>query len=328
MRPAVVAPLVALAVLAALPVFVGGGYGRHLFILAFIYAVVASSWALTLGYGGIFNFAHLAFFGLGVYGCGIAVKVLGLSPWLGLPIGALAGVVAAAIVCLPVLRLKGIYVVLITFAFAQLCMHLILTQSGVTGGTQGMVSIPTLKIGDYNFARDGRLAFYFSGLALLAVSTLALLAIVRSRFGIGLVALRDNEDYAVSRGVSVARQRLIAMMASGALAGLAGAYYALYLRVASPDIFGFGLMSLVLSMVLVGGAATVYGPILAAFLLTFATEAMIELGAWRFIIVSLLMILVVRFAPGGLFSILERLAPKRWAARAAAKAGDGGVPAA
>ena len=302
--PRALALLVALAVFAALPLVVQSPYGRHLFILSFIYAMAAASWALTLGFGGIFNFAHLALFGLGVYGCGIAVKVLGVSPWLGLPVGAAVGALAAGIVCLPVLRLKGIYVVLVTFAFAQLCLQIVVSQSGITGGTQGMVSIPTLRLGSYNFLRDGKLAYYYTALALLVASAGLLLALVRSSFGLGLIALRDAEDYAVSRGVSVARQRVVAMTVSGGLAGLAGAFYALYLRVASPEIFGFGVTSLILSMVLVGGASTVFGPIAAAFVLTFGTEAMVGLGAWRFVIVSALMILVVRFAPGGLASIV------------------------
>jgi branched-chain amino acid transport system permease protein len=303
--------LLALAVAVALPLVVESGYLRHLLIIAFIWAMVASSWDLSLGYGGVFNFAHLAFFGLGVYAYAILTKLVGLSPWLGLVAGGLAASLAALIVCLPVLRLKGIYVILVTFAFSQLVLQVILSQADFTGGAQGMVLLPALEAFGHEFSRGGKLAYYYTGLALLIASTLYLKAIVRSSFGLSIVALRDHEEYAVSRGVSIARQRLITMAASALFTGVAGAFYAAYLRVASPEVFGFGTLSLVLSMLLVGGTATVTGPVIAAFALTLLSEAMVDLGAWRFLIVATLIVLTMRFYPGGLHAALTGLAG-RW----------------
>jgi ABC-type branched-subunit amino acid transport system permease subunit len=281
---------------------------RHLMIVAFIYAMVAASWDLTLGYGGIFNFAHIAFFGLGAYAAALVAKVLGLSPWLGFPAGALIGAAAAALVTLPVLRLTGIYIVLVTFAFSQLCMQMILSNADVTGGMSGLVSIPSLKIGSYNLGRDGKMGVYFVALALLAGSVGMLWAIVRSNFGRALVALRDNADYAASRGVSEARHRLIAMIASGAVSGLAGALYALYLRVVSPDVFGFGISSLVLSMVLVGGVGSLFGPVLAALLITALSSGLTGYGAWRFVAIAVVLLAVIRFSPGGIWKIRKTFA--------------------
>jgi ABC-type branched-subunit amino acid transport system permease subunit len=281
---------------------------RHLMIVAFIYAMVAASWDLTLGYGGIFNFAHIAFFGLGAYAAALVAKVLGLSPRLGFPAGALIGAAAAALVTLPVLRLTGIYIVLVTFAFSQLCMQMILSNADVTGGMSGLVSIPSLKIGSYNLGRDGKMGVYFVALALLAGSVGMLWAIVRSNFGRALVALRDNADYAASRGVSEARHRLIAMIASGAVSGLAGALYALYLRVVSPDVFGFGISSLVLSMVLVGGVGSLFGPVLAALLITALSSGLTGYGAWRFVAIAVVLLAVIRFSPGGIWKIRKTFA--------------------
>jgi branched-chain amino acid transport system permease protein len=255
----------------------------------------------------MFNFAHLAFFGLGVYSYGILAKTYDVPPWLAIAAAGLVGVVAALVVSLPVLRLKGIYVILVTFAFGQLCLQLILSQSEISGGSQGMVLLPGLSLAEHNFARDQKFAYYYTALALLVGSTWYLRRLVRSRFGLSIVALRDNEDYAVSRGISLARQRLIAMAASALLTGIAGALYAAYLRVASIDVFGFGVLSLALSMLLLGGVGTVFGPVLGAFALTFAAEAMIDLGAWRFLIIAVLIVLVIRFYPGGLLSALQHL---------------------
>ena len=226
--------LICLAVLIVLPLVVPSPYIRHLLIVAFLYGIVASNWDLSMGYGGIFNFGHIAFFALGVYASAILSKSFGITPWATIPMAGVVGVIAALIVSLPVLRLKGIYVVLVTFAFSQLCLQLILSQSEVTGGSLGMPLLPPLKLGDYNFARDGKFGYYYVALFLLVASTVYLHRLVRSHFGVSMVALRDNEDYAISRGISLARQRLLTLASSALFTGIAGGFYATYLRVASP----------------------------------------------------------------------------------------------
>lgn len=301
--------LIALALFALLPVFVTDSYTRHLFILAFVYAVIASNWDLSLGYAGLFNFGHLTFFAVGVYTAAVAAKTWGIDPWLAIPIGGVTAAIAALIVSLPVARLKGIYVVLVTFGFSQLVLQLILSQSQITGGAGGMVRIPGLEIGDYRFIRDFKFGYYYVALALLVLSTLYLLLLTNSSFGKSLLAVRDNEDYAQARGVSVARQRVLALVASAIFPGIAGGFFAVYLRVAAPDVLSFGTLSLALSMVLIGGTATIIGPIIAALVLTFATEAMAGIRGMeeaRFIFVAIGMILILRFAPGGLARLWRR----------------------
>lgn len=299
--------LLCLAILAILPFFVEDSYTRHLFIIAFIYAVIASNWDLSLGYCGLFNFGHLTFFATGVYTAAIAAKTFGVNPWLAIPMGGVTAMIAALLVAAPVARLKGIYVVLVTFAFSQLVLQLILSQSQITGGSEGMVRIPALRLGDYNFVRDYKLGYYYVGLCLLTVSTIYLLWLTNSHFGKSLMAVRDNEDYAVSRGISITRQRVLALMLSALFPGIAGGFFAIYLRVASPEVLSFGTLSLALSMVLIGGTGSVVGPIIAAFALTFATETMAGIRGMeeaRFLVVAIGMILVLRFAPGGLGSVL------------------------
>ena len=305
-RTPAVLKLLGLALLLLLPVFIDSTYVRHLVIIAMVYAIVTSNWDLSLGYAGIFNFAHLAFFALGAYGTAVVTKTYDFNVWLGIPTGALLAVIASVIVCLPVLRLKGIYIVLITFAFGQLCLHLVLGFSDVTGGSRGLVLIPALKLGDFTFSSGGRLGYYYLAVLLFAASTFYLRRVVRSDFGLSIVALKDNEDYAISRGVSLARQRLLTFAASAMFTGAAGGFYAQYLRVVSPDLFSFSFLSLALSMLLLGGVSTIYGPIIAAFLLTFLSEAMVGLGPWGYIIIAALIILVLRFFPNGLLSGLER----------------------
>ncbi len=309
----VVLPVAAFAVLALVPLVVIDSYTRHLFIIAFIFAVIAANWDLSLGHAGLFNFGHLTFFGVGVYTTAIAAKSLGVNPWLAIPLGGATAALTALVMAAPVARLKGIYVVLVTFAFSQLALQLILSQSQITGGAEGMVRLPYLRIGEYKFIRDYKLGYYYVALGLMTLSTLFLIALVQSPFGKSLKALRDNEDYARARGVSISVQRIAALVASAIFTGIAGGFYAIYLRVASPEVFGFGTLSLALSMVLIGGVGTIWGPVVAALALVFATEVLAGvrgLEEARFIIVALAMILVLRLAPGGLLSLLERLRPQ------------------
>lgn len=311
-RLPLIAPLAALILLALVPLVVTDSYTRHLFIIAFIFAVIAANWDLSLGHAGLFNFGHLTFFGVGVYTAAIAAKTFGVNPWIAIVLGGGTAAITALVLAAPVARLKGIYVVLVTFAFSQLVLQLILSQSQLTGGAEGMVRLPYLRIGEYKFIRDYKLGYYYVALGMMIVSTLGLLAIVHSPFGKSLKALRDNEDYARARGVSISVQRILALVASAVFTGIAGGFYAIYLRVASPEVFGFGTLSLALSMVLIGGVGTIWGPVIAAIALIFATEALAGIRGLeeaRFIIVALAMILVLRLAPGGLLALLERLRP-------------------
>lgn len=289
-------------------------YVRHLFILAFIYAIVAASWDVTLGYAGIFNFAHMAFFGIGIYAAGLTAKLLGIDPWLAILVGGLGAALAAAVVALPIARLKGVYVVLVTFAFSQLVLQVVISQSDITGGTQGLLRVPTLSLPGYNFVRDQKLGYYYVALALLVASTFLLRRLVTSDFGLSIKALRDNEDYGVARGIPIATQRLKALVASAFFAGVAGGFYVIYLRVASPEVFDMTTSSLVLSMVLVGGIASIYGPICAAILLTFISEGLANvdgLAEGRFMLVAVIMIAVLLFRPKGLASMLPTIRGRR-----------------
>ena len=298
------------------PLVVEDTYVRHLFIISFIYAIVASSWDLSLGYAGIFNFGHVAFFGIGVYATGLTAKLLGLDPWLAMLVGGFAASAAAALVALPVVRLQGVYVVLVTFAFSQLVLQVVINQSAITGGTQGLVRVPTIELFGYNFLRDYKFGYYYVAFVLMLIAVSCLRRLVRSDFGLSIVALRDNEDYGSSRGIPIALQRLKVLVASAFFAGIAGGFYAIYLRVASPEVFGFSTTSLILSMVLVGGTSSIYGPVLGALALTFVSEGLAnveQLAEGRFMLVAVAMIVVLLFLPKGLASAL----PRSWAEKAA-----------
>ena len=291
-----------LVVAVSAPLLLTGSVVQNLAILSLLYAVVASNWDLTLGYAGIFNFAHVAFFGIASYVSAISTLELGVPVWWDLVLAVAVVMMISFITAVLALRQRGIYVALVTFALTQLCVAIVNSQKGITGGAVGLVGVPDLQVGSFTFGSDARAYFYLAE-ALLIISTVATRWLVRSDFGISLIALRDFEDYAISRGIPGTRQRILAIVASSIFTSLAGSIYAHYLIVASPDVFSFSLTTFLLSMVLVGGAATSYGPIVAAFVLTVVTEQLAGLGVVRFMVIAVLIVVTLRFLPGGIWSL-------------------------
>jgi len=296
---------VALALLVALP-FVASPYLQGLAVVALLYATVAASWDITLGYTGLFNLAHIAFFGVGAYTSGILSVTFGVDPWLGVLAGAVGATATAAIVYLPVSRLRGIYVALITFAFTQLALRFVLSARELTGGQSGFTRIPPLRIGDVALVGGSPWSIYLAG-GLLVLTVVVLRAFVRSDHGTALIALRDGELYAISRGISVLNIRLLAFVVSAVFTGAAGAVYTHYLGALTPGVLDFSLVTLLLSMVLVGGAATIYGPAAAALVLGVSIEWLGPIGPLRFVIVSLLVLLTVILFPSGVWGAIGRL---------------------
>ena len=297
--------LAVFAALLLLPLVATETYARHTLILVFVYAVLASNWDLSLGYGGIVNFAHLGFFAIGLYGYAILAKVIGLDPWLALLISPVLAVVFATLLAVPILRLEGIYVILVTIAATQLLQQIVVSQSTYTGGTSGMVLLPRLTVGEYKLSSDNRLGYYYLALGLLTASTFFLYKLERSAIGRAIKALRDNKYYAISRGVSEARTRLLTLSLSAIFPALAGGFYGAYLRVASPDVFGLGFLTITLSVLLLGGLATIWGSLVAAFVVVGLSQILADYGAWRNIAIAAVIIGVVVVYPGGLHAALQ-----------------------
>jgi branched-chain amino acid transport system permease protein len=299
--------LLAVLALIVFPFLNHNSYVQHLVVVAMLFAMIASNWDLSLGYAGVFNWAHPAFFAVAAYIAGIMTKSFGISHWVALLMAVAVAVFASVIICLPVLRIRGIYVALVTFAFGQLCLHVIMSMSDYTGGAYGLVLIPTMKIGGYSLAAHGKIGFYYLILIVFLASTIFLRYLVKSHFGLSIVALRDYEEYAISRGVALSRQRLLTFAFSALFTGASGALYAFYFETASPDLFNFSYTATFLSMILLGGISTIYGPILGAFVLTFVSEFLVSLGPWRQIIVASIIIVVLLFYPEGAFPGFQKV---------------------
>ncbi|WP_420178175.1 branched-chain amino acid ABC transporter permease [Paenarthrobacter sp. TA1.8] len=297
-------PILLLAA-ALLPYVVISGSARLLAATALIYALLAASWNLTLGIGGIFNFAHVGFFGVGGYTMAVATVTWDANPWIGLLLATVAGGLAGALAYIPVIRMRGIYIALITFVFVQLCYYLVLAVPGITGGSSGLTGVPALSIGNFSFAKYSGLGYLWLLGGAVVLLLVLLQATLRSPFGKSLIALRDNESLAVSRGMNRIRQHLLAFVLSGAVAGVTGALYVAYFRVADVTLFSFGFVTLGLSMIFLGGTGHIWGPVLGALIVTVIDRQLTDLGPARAIIIGVGTLLVLIFLPSGISGLLQ-----------------------
>lgn len=302
------AVLVAVAAAIALPLVGGEGYFTHAAIIALIYSILASSLNLLMGYTGLVSIAHAAFFGVGGYTSGILAVKLGAPFWLGL----LGAMVVAALVALatglPSFRTRGVYYIIVTVALQLIASEIFDGWDRMTGGGLGLKGIP----------RPGppfstKVGYYYLTLAIAVLAQLALFRIVRSPIGLSLMAVRDNETKALMLGTSPLRVKLFAFVTASALAGLAGGLYVHYLEFAHPEFFNFAVSVDLFVAVMLGGAGTLWGPIIGVAFLETLREVLHGLVALRLLIFGLLLIVLILFLPEGLLPPLARW----WRRRAA-----------
>jgi len=301
-----------LVVLVALPAVLGT-YAVTVFIFIFFYAYLGQAWNILSGYGGQLSVGHAAFLGVGSYTAAMLSLHAGLSPWLGMFVGATGAALLGAVIGLLGFRfgLRGFYFVLLTVAFAEVCRIVALNTDAV-GGALGLYLTFTGDPWQLQF-HDNR-AYYYVALGLLVVATLVTAAVERSRLGAYLQALREDEDAAEALGVDTFRVKLLAIVLSAFLTGLGGAFYANYLFSLQPNaMFGIPLSVDIVLRPVVGGAGTLWGPILGSFILSPLAELSriaFAGGGWsglHLVVYGVLLIGVVLFVPQGAYPHLVRL---------------------
>jgi branched-chain amino acid transport system permease protein len=293
------------AVALALP-FVGlSDYYMRLVNLALLFSLLATSLNIVLGYAGQISLGHAGFFGIGAYTS--ALLTSGRSGLLFWPAFLAAGLVSAAFgvaIGVPTLRLKGHYLALATLGFGEIMGLLFLNCRELTHGMDGVSEIPAPTLGPLTFATNRQ--FYFLALAVLVVTLLLTRAFEVSKFGRRLAAVRDAEVAAGASGVNVTRIKVGALTASAFIAGLAGSLYAHLLSYISPDVFTFDLTAQLLSMVVIGGAGTLFGPVLGAATLTFLPEVLRISNVYYQLLYGAGIVAMIVFLPTGLWGWARR----------------------
>ena len=287
---------IALAVLASLPWW-GSDVMVQFGINALLLAVLAQGWNIIGGYTGYASFGNSVFYGLGSYGVAIAMVQWHLPFAVGLVFGVALAVAFALLLGVPVLRLRGHYFAIATLALAGV-MAAIVSNVPLAGQNIGLV-LPPLN--------DDRL-FYGLALGLMLISTGVVYWLTRSRFGFGLIAIRENEDGAAVMGVNTTLYKVLAFTLSGVLSALAGGIHAYWITFLDPEsAFDIGLNVKMIIMAVFGGAGTVLGPVIGAFTLSAISEWLSsEVTSIATLFFGAVIIAAVVLMPHGLMDLARR----------------------
>jgi branched-chain amino acid transport system permease protein len=305
-----VRPILAVVIaLAGVPLITDSNTVLNFLVVTLLIALAGQGWNVLGGYGGQYSFGHAAFFGTGAYITAILQVRYGVNAWLSFTTGIVGGAAVGGFIGALTFRagLRGAYFALVTLAFAEV-LRIIASVAPITGAGVGVLVKLDLRAAALQF--QSRAIFYWVILALVAVSLLIAHAIERSRFGIWLIAVRENEDAAEALGVNAARVKLSAMAVSAAITAAAGCFYAQYfLFIDSGIAYGTRMSIEALLTPIVGGAGTVFGPLLGALAVQALGEgAKLVAGdapGLSLIVYGCVLVLVIAFAPRGLIGLID-----------------------
>jgi len=320
-RSHLIAALVVFMLSLLVPLVVQTDYVLQVLFRIYLFAALGLAWNLVGGYAGQLSLGHAAYFGVGAYGLALFSGKLGLSPWLAVLMGVAVALACALLIGGVSFRLRGPYFVLATIAFAEVLRLIAKNLPDVTGGDVG-VQVPALFRGNVN--RD----FYWAAVVLTALAFSTTVAISRARFGYYLMAIREDEDTALSVGIGAARNKLGALLVSAALTALAGALYAsLFLYVVPDQVLSIDVSNEIAIVAMLGGAGTVLGPIVGSVVLESASEIFKNIfKEAHLLIYGVLLVVVVLFLPEGIIGTISALLRRR-AMFSGIKAGAKGVAA-
>ena len=312
------APFLALAFVAAIALpLAAHGYLVDVGMLVFFLAFIGQSWNISGGFAGQTSFGHAAFFGTGAYTSTILQITFGWNPWLAWPAAMLAGAIVGWIIAVLSFRagLRGSYFALITLAFAE-AFRILANSLSFTHAGLGMLIKADPRPANFQFKDP--IWFYYLALALCIVSLLIAWQLTRGRLGARLVAVRENEDAARALGIDVFAEKVKALTLSGAIAAAGGTFYAQKYLYVDPNIaFGVDKSIEMLLVTMVGGAGTIFGPLLGALALTGINEvtrtiasivpALKNVQPLSLIVYGVMLILIVGRLPDGLARLFRRV---------------------
>ncbi len=283
------------AVLLLLPLAVST-YTVHVLTVSLYYTILAASWNLLAGMTGQFSLAQQTFAAIGAYTTGLLIRYFQTPVWLSIPSGV---VVAAALgygLGRMVLRMRAIYLAIATWAFAE-TIHILLTAAyPITRGELGL-SVPSL------YGSVQPTAYYYTFVALAVITVLGMYLVVRSPMGYFMRAIKDDELRAETLGVNTTGVKVLVFTLTSAIAGLAGAFYAHYIVVLSPQMADFSEMAKLIIMVVVGGLGSFAGPLIGAAPIQIVLTFLQKYGEWDMVVFALVVIVLMRSYMGGLAAL-------------------------
>ncbi len=310
--------LLAAALVVALPLVTRSPYLLNVAVFIGLNSMIAIGLGLLLGFAGQISLGHAAFYGLGAYATGILTVRYHVNPWLAMAAGAALTGLIAYLVGRPTLRLHGHYLAMATLGFGVIVRILFNEGGEFTGGPSGLPGLPPLAIGPLVLRSDLHMYCLIWPLVLAQVALTRHL--LRSRLGRALRAIHDSEIAARSCAVDTGKHKLMVFVLSAVYASIAGSLFAHTLRFVNPNPFSFGVSVELVVMVIVGGAATLWGPVIGAAVLTLLHQVLVQLGGLYepikdldVVIFGLILVIMLLYQPQGL-ARLRLLWPRRPAA--------------
>lgn len=294
-------PAVVLLFMLLLPLLSNSNYFLFLMLQVFINIIIVMGLNIITGLTGQMHFGTGAIFSLGAYTSAIVTTKLGVSPWIGLLCAIVMGLIVGIGLGYPGLKVRGVYLWLITIAFNQVVNLLERNMVNLTGGTQGIRGIPYFSLFGKEFS--GSREIYYLYLAFTVFVIYLAWRICHSRFGRSFRAIRDNEDSMSANGIDIAQKKILAFIISTVFACFAGSLYAHCYNYITPNAFA-DLSTNYLVMMMVGGIGSIPGCAIGAAVITLLPEYMRALQQYYWLIFSVITLLMTIFTPKGLISII------------------------
>lgn len=300
----IVAPA-ALILLAAVPFVVTSQYVLRVMCLIGIYSILTMSLNLITGYMGQSSMGHAALYMMGAYFSGLLGSKLGWPFWVTLPFGIVGGAIGGLILGVSTMKLSASYLTVITLAFGEVVEMVVLNWNNVTNGPLGVRGIPRPEIFGWQLTTANG-GFYWLMLVLVVLTIVVCTNVVNSKFGRAVRAIKEDELAAKLMGINTASYRVQTIVLSGAIAGMAGAFYASMNRYIDAQTFSFDVSMTILCIVIFGGLGSIPGMIFGSLVLIIFPEVLRSLADYRFVVYGLLLIFMMRFRPQGLLGGLSR----------------------
>jgi len=296
-----------------MPVVYSAPFQHNVAVLICVTALMGVGWNLLGGFTGQISLGHALFFGVGAYTTAVGGTRLGLNPWIGILLGALIAVAVSMAIGMPVFRLRGHYFSIATIAVGEIGF-LIFLNWPLVGAARG-VSIPIKEDSflELQFSGQQKWEYFYIAATLLLLALVAINAILRSRTGYYLIAIREDQDAAASVGIPVARYKQVALSLSALIVAVAGGFFAQYVLFIDPESALALTISIQITIAAVlGGVRSMWGPVIGATVLLSLTEsARLYLGgtgeALNLVVYGLVVMTIAAFEPNGLIGLAQRV---------------------
>jgi branched-chain amino acid transport system permease protein len=287
----------------SVPLVVQSNYAMRVIIYIYLYIVLALGLNVVMGFTGLLNIGHAAFYAMGAYTTAILMTGYGVSFWWTVPIGMGLGVLMGLAIGFPTLRLRDDYLAMVTLGFGQIVYIVANNWMSLTRGPRGIPGIPapSLELFNWRIVIDNYTSYYYLILLFVALTIYACVRVRDSRVGLAWMAIREDEDVAAVMGIHLGFYKTLAFAFSAALGALAGSFFSVFQSFVSPNSFTILESVVIVTIPILGGLGSIPGTIVGAVLMIGLPEVFRSASEYRMVAVGAFMVLMMIFKPEGLF---------------------------